>query len=167
MFISGKNWKLSLAELAAYFKAREIKFEVQFFSKEFFAINIEKDSEALVIEDLGGTIKIGQAKPKFPTSTVKEAFLEKNKQAQSQITESLASSDIVDQMAKSAEKVLFGVSVYCAEKTLRPSSGIIQRFAGSAIKDQLADVDKKSKFMGFSKDRRFAQLSHIEVLKKN
>ena len=28
-------------------------------------------------------------------------------------------------------------------------------------------MSKKSKFMGFSKDRRFAQLSHVEVLKKN
>jgi tRNA G10 N-methylase Trm11 len=31
----------------------------------------------------------------------------------------------------------------------------------------LADIGKKSKFMGFSKDRRVAQLSHVEVLKKN
>jgi tRNA G10 N-methylase Trm11 len=44
---------------------------------------------------------------------------------------------------------------------------IIQRFAGSAVKRELADYGKKSKFMGFSKDRRLAQLSHVEVLKKN
>ncbi len=31
----------------------------------------------------------------------------------------------------------------------------------------MAGYGKKSKFMGFSKDRRFAQLSHVEVLKKN
>jgi len=70
-------------------------------------------------------------------------------------------------MDKSAEKLFFGVSVYCAEKTLRPLSGVIQRFIGSSVKDELAGYGKKSKFMGFSKDRRFAQLSHIEVLKKN
>jgi len=168
LFISGKNWKLSLAELASYFKAREIKFEIHFFSKEFFVFSVEGGSlGASVIDDLGGTIKIGEVKAKFPTLIVKDAFLERNKQGQSQIAESLAASGLVENMDKSAEKVLFGVSVYCVEKTLRQLSGGIQRFVGSAVKDELADNDKKSKFMGFSKDRRLAQLSHIEVLKKN
>ena len=107
LFISGKNWKLSLAELASYLKAREIKFEVQFFSKEFFAVNVEESFGASVIEDLGGTIKIGEAKAKLPTQIVKEAFLERNKQAQSQIAGSLASSGIVIDMDKSAEKDFF------------------------------------------------------------
>ena len=78
---------LSLAELTAYFKAREIEFEIQFFSGEFFALSFEKDFDASAIEDLGGTIKIGEVKTKFPTETVKEAFLKKNKQAKSQIIE--------------------------------------------------------------------------------
>ena len=167
LFISGKNWKLSLAELASYLKAREIKFEVQFFSKEFFAVSVEEGFGASVIEDLGGTIKIGEVKARFPTLIVKEAFLERNKQAQSQIAESLASSGLVDEMDKSAEKLFFGVSVYCSEKTLRQLSGGIQRFIGSTVKDELAGYGKKSKFMGFSKNRKFAQLSHVEVLKKN
>ena len=156
LFISGKNWKLSLAELASYLKAREIKFEAQFFSKEFFAVSVEEDLDASIIEDLGGTIKIGEAKSKFPTLIVKEAFLGRNKQAQSQIAESLASSGLVDEMDKSAEKLFFGVSVYSAEKALRPLSGVIQRFVGSTVKDELAGFGKKSKFMGFSKDRRFS-----------
>ena len=167
LFISGKNWKLSLAELTSYFKAREIKFEVQFFSKEFFAFNIEEEFGASVIEDLGGTIKIGEAKAKFPTLIVKEAFLERNKQAQSQIAESLASSGLVDEMAKSAEKLFFGVSVYCAEKTLRPLSGVIQRFVGSAVKDELAGMARNRSLWVFQKIEEFAQLSHVEVLKKN
>ncbi len=167
LFISGKNWMLSLAELTAYFKARQIKFEIQFFSGEFFALSFEKDFDASAIADLGGTIKIGEVKTKFPTETVKEAFLKKNKQAQSQIIESLASSGLVDGMTKSPEKMLFGVSVYCTENTLRPLSGGIQRFVGSAVKDELAELGKKSKFMGFSNDRKQAQLSHVEVLKKN
>jgi tRNA G10 N-methylase Trm11 len=167
LFISGKNWMLSLAELTAYFKAREISFEIQFFSGEFFALSFKKDFDASAIADLGGTIKIGEVKAKFPTKTVKEAFLKKNKQAKSQIIESLASSGLVDGMAKSSEKILFGVSVYCTESTLRTSSGGIQRFVGSAIKDELADLGKKSKFMGFGNDRKLAQLSHVEVLKKN
>lgn len=167
LFISGKNWKLSLAELVSYLKAREIKFEIQYFSKEFFVFNFQENFVPSVMPDLGGTIKIGQEKTKFPTQIIKKAFVGKNKQARSQITDSLVSSDLVKEIDKSNEKLFFGVSIYCAENSLRPLSGTIQRFIGSALKDELKDFGKKSKFMGFSKDRHSAQLSHIEVLKKN
>jgi tRNA G10 N-methylase Trm11 len=166
LFISGKNWKLSLAELAAYLNAKELKFEVRFFSKEFFALNVERDFGVSAMQELGGTIKIGDVKTEFPAQIVRQAFLEKNKRIQSRIAESLASSGLVDRMAKASGKVLFGVSAYCSDKTLRPLSGVIQRFVGSAVKDELADCGKKSRFMGFSKERRLAQLSHVEVLKK-
>ena len=147
---------------------RDIPFEIEFVSKEFFTINVEQELGNFTIDDLGGTIKIGEAKEKVLTQTVKEAFLEKNKEAQSQITQALASSGLVDDMAKSADKILFGVSVYCAEKSLRSISGNIQRFVGSAVKDELEGYGKKSKFMGFSKERnKLAQLSHVEVLKKH
>ena len=145
--------------------AKETKFCVNFFSKEFFAIEVSQDSD-LPIEDLGGTIKIGETKTEFSTQITRQAFLEKNKQTQSQISNMLASSDLVYAMTKSSEKILFGVSVYSSDNTLRALSGVIQRFAGSAVKDQLAENGKKSKFMGFSKDRRMPQLSHVEVLKK-
>lgn len=166
LFISGKNWKLSLAEIAAYLKTKDTKFSVQFFSKEFFAIEAEIGPSASIMEDLGGTIKIGEAKTEFPTQIAKQAFLEKNKEAQSQIAEKLIASGLVEAMDRSSERVFFGVSVYCSDNTLRPVSGGIQRFVGSKLKDELAGYGKKSKFMGFSKDRRLAQLSHVEVLKK-
>jgi tRNA G10 N-methylase Trm11 len=165
LFISGKNWKLSLAEISAYLNAKETKFCVNSFSKEFFALHLNQDTD-LPIEDLGGTIKIGETKAEFSTQITRQAFLEKNKQTQSQITNMLASSGLADAMTKSSEKVLFGVSVYSSDNTLRSLSGIIQRFVGSAVKDQLAEYGKKSKFMGFSKDRRMPQLTHVEVLKK-
>ena len=158
---------LSLAELTAYFKSREIGFVIQFFSGEFFALSFEKDFDASVIADLGGTIKIGEVKAKFPTETIKEAFLKKDKRAKKQITEALASSGLVEGIAKSSEKVLFGVSLYCTESTLRSSSGVIQRFVGSAVKDELANLGQKSNFMGFGNERKQAQLSHVEVIKKN
>jgi tRNA G10 N-methylase Trm11 len=167
LFISGKNWMLSLAELTSYFKARKIDFEIQFFSGEFFVLSFKGDFEATTISGLGGTIKIAEVKAKFSTEIVKEAFLKKNKHAKTQIIEFLASNGLVDGMAKSPEKLLFGVSVYCTESTLRSSSGVIQRFVGSAVKDYLADLGKKANFMGFSNDRKLAQLSHVEVLKKN
>ena len=115
IFVSGKNWKLSLAELAAYLKARTLKFEIKFFSKNFFVIEFADDFDATAIESLGGTIKIGEEKAKFSTQIIREAFVDKNKQAQSQITETLASSGLVDEIDTSAEKLFFGVSVYCAE----------------------------------------------------
>jgi tRNA G10 N-methylase Trm11 len=167
LFISGKNWRLSLAELAAYLKTRAMKFEIKFFSKDFFVIEFIENFDASAIEALGGTIKIGEDKVQFPTQIVREAFVDKNKNAQSQITESLISSGLVEQISGSTDKLFFGVSIYSAENPLRPLSGIIQRFVGSAIKDELKGYGKKSKFMGFSKDRHSAQLSHIEVLKKN
>ncbi|MGA2386048.1 MAG: DNA methyltransferase [Candidatus Bathyarchaeia archaeon] len=166
LFISGKNWKLSLAEITAYFNAKGTRFTVDFFSKEFFALDTEQVLNAFTIADLGGTIKIGEAKAEFPTSSVRQAFLEKNKQTQSQLASTLASSSLVDAMAKSSERVFFGVSVYSADNTLRSQSGVIQRFVGSTVKDELAGCGKKSRFMGFSKDRRLPQLSHVEVLKK-
>ena len=166
LFISGKNWKLSLAELTAYLKAREIEFEVKFFSKEFFTLTFESGLDSSVIDALGGTIKIGEEKTEFSTQIVKEAFFDKNKKAQAQIAEILATSGIVDEMDKSAEKLFFGVSVYCVENTLRPLSGNMQRFVGSTVKEELSGYGKKSKFMGFGKDRKVAQLSHVEVLKK-
>jgi tRNA G10 N-methylase Trm11 len=38
---------------------------------------------------------------------------------------------------------------------------------GSTVKGELAELGKKSQFMGFGNDRKQAQLSHVEVLKKN
>lgn len=168
LFISGKNWKLSLAELASFLDARGIEFKILFFSKDFFTISVEGEIDASIIADLGGTIKIGKVAANIPTGIIKEAFLERSKEAQSQISSSLVSSGLIGEMAEKADKkAFFGVSVYCAEKQLRPLSGIVQRFVGSTIKGELAGYGKKSKFMGFSKDRRLAQLSHVEVLKKN
>jgi tRNA G10 N-methylase Trm11 len=167
IFIAGKNWKLSLAELTAYFQARQESFEATFVSKEFFIFNLKQKMNA--IDDLGGTIKIGDAQTEFPVEVAQAAFLEKNKQAQAQITEQLTSSGIVGEIEKNApdEKAFFGVSVYCADKQFRQLSGQIQRTVGSIIKKELSSLGKKSQFMGFGKERREAQLSHVEVLKKN
>jgi tRNA G10 N-methylase Trm11 len=168
LFIPGKNWRLSLAELASFLEARRIKFAVCSLSKEFFVVSAEEKVDASIIDDLGGTIKIGDSATNFSTETVKRAFLQKNRKAQAQIGRAIVTSGLVDELLKAeSEKALFGVSVYCAEKSLRPVSKIIQRFIGSSIKRELAGYGKKSKFMGFAKDRRLPQLSHIEVLKKN
>jgi tRNA G10 N-methylase Trm11 len=167
LFIPGKNWRLSLAELASSMETRGTKFAVHSVSKEFFVVNAE-EFDAAIIDDLGGTIKIGASTTDFPTEIVKRAFLQKDKEAQTQIVRETAASGLVDDIVKvESEKTLFGVSVYCAEKQLRVVSKGIQRFVGSSIKRELSGYGKKSKFMGFAKDRRLPQLSHVEVLKKH
>jgi tRNA G10 N-methylase Trm11 len=167
VFISGKNWKLSLAELISFLEAREVKFEICSFSKEFFAVSTEEIAGALAIADLGGILKIGSVATDFAIQTVEKAFLQKNKETRTQIEREIASSGLVAEMLKAASgKTVFGVSVYCAEESLRPFSKIIHRFVGSSIKRELAVHGKKSKFMGFSKNRERPQLSPVEVLKK-
>ena len=168
LFIPGKNWCLSLAELVSFLEARRIKFAVCSISKEFFVLSVEEKVGASSIDDLGGTIKIGDSVMNFSTEIVRSAFLQKDKEAQAQIGKDIAASGLVDELLKAeSEKTLFGVSVYCPEKSLRPVSKIIQRFIGSFIKRELAGYGKKSKFIGFAKDRKLPQLSHVEVLKKN
>ncbi len=165
LFISGKNGTLSLAELTAYLQARKNKFEVKYFSREFFALDLEKSIDASAMADLGGTLKIGEPKTTLPTELIKEAFIKKNKQVQKQIAETVASSGIPAGMKQ--KKILFGVSVYFTDNSFSQMSGRMQRFVGSAIKDELAALGKKANFMGYSTERKQAQLSNVEVLKKN
>ncbi|MCW4055022.1 MAG: DNA methyltransferase [Candidatus Bathyarchaeota archaeon] len=169
LFIPGKNWHLSLAELVSFLEeAKRIKFALRLFSREFFVVSTEEKVEPSIIVDLGGIIKIAVSAVDFSTEIVKRAFLQKDKEAQSRIVRNVLTSGLVDAMFNTeSEKTLFGVSVYCAEKKLRNVSKVIQRFVGSSIKRELASYGKKSKFMGFAKGRKLPQLSHIEVLKKN
>jgi len=167
LFISGKNWQLSLAELTAYLQARQISFEIQHFTKEFFTIQTQQILDPMVIGDLGGTLKISQGMLSLSSQQVKDAYVKHNKQAEEQVVEALKKSDIVNQMAKQAKgKVFFGVSVYLEEDHLKARAGEIQRLLGSTIKDELSEYGKKARFMGFA-NKSQGQLSHVEVLKKN
>jgi tRNA G10 N-methylase Trm11 len=166
LFISGKNWQLSLSEITAYLQTRKINFEIQYYTKEFFTIQTQQDIDPTIIENLGGTIKIGQVLLEAPSQQVKDAYVKHNKQVEKQIIEGLKKSGIVDQMVKLAKgKVFFGVSVYLEEDQLKARSGEIQRLLGSAIKNELAECGKKARFMGFA-NKSQGQLSHVEVLKK-
>jgi len=128
-------------------------------------MTFERKLDASIIADLGGTIKIGELKATLPTQSIKDAFGDKNKLAQRQICEKIASSGVADAMAAFSEKPFFGVSVYCTNNYLQSALGNIQRFVGSSIKEALAELGKKSQFMGF-RDRKHSQLSHVEVIKK-
>jgi len=167
VFIPGKNWILSLAELVAFLEARKIWFEIDVFSREFFTVKTQENAETLDIADFGGIIKIGKTSKSFPTDLIKEAFLEKDKESRNRIKQEITSADLIGKMLENASgKYTFGVSVYNAEESLHPVSKIIQRHIGSAIKQQLRLHGVKAGFMGFSRDRQQPQLTHVEVLKK-
>jgi tRNA G10 N-methylase Trm11 len=167
-FISGKNWKLSLAELTSYLEARNIQFKVTDFSRTFFAVKTEKPLNPAMIDDLGGILKIGETAAFLPTSLMEEAFLKENKQAKQQVQAALPLSDLADKMpAVSSGKLVFGVSVYWAAETpFNTAANAIQRFLGSKLKDELKAQGKKTRFMGFPRDRTQPQLTPVEVLKQ-
>jgi tRNA G10 N-methylase Trm11 len=166
LFISGKNWQLSLAEIISYLQTNQISFEIQYFTKEFFIIQTQQLLDPIIINQLGGTIKIGQVILTLPSQQTKEAYVKYNKLSEKQVMEALEKSDIVKEMVKYAKgKVFFGVSVYFEEAQLKSWAGETQRSFGSAIKDKLAEQSKKARFMGFA-NKAQGQLSHVEVLKK-
>jgi len=168
LFISGKNWKLSLAELTSYFEARNCTFKVTDFSRTFFTVKIENPLNASTIDDLGGILKIGEIEAFLPTSLLEEAFLKENKQAKEKVQAIFPLSDLADKIpGVSSGKSLFGVSVYwAAETTFNSAASTIQRFLGSKLKDELKAQGKKTRFMGFPRDRNQPQLTPVEVLKK-
>ncbi|HVP16590.1 MAG TPA: DNA methyltransferase [candidate division Zixibacteria bacterium] len=168
VFVPGKNWRLSLAELVAYFEARNCGFESCELTSAFFTIKVEGGLGSSVVADMGGIIKVGKVVAIVATSTVEGAFLRGSKEAQAQVKVCLSTSGIVDEMVEAASgKSVFGVSVYCAERSFHPVSRTIQRFVGSSLKRELAAQGRKSGFMGFPRGRREPQLSHVEVLKKS
>jgi tRNA G10 N-methylase Trm11 len=167
VFIPGKNWRLSLAEIVAFLEARNKKFKIQDFSRDFFAVNVDAGADDLGIDGFGGIIKIGSVKSVLQTELLERFYVKNDKTAKAEIKECVLASGLVAEiLGKSSSKLLFGVSVYCAERSLRGFANRIQRFVGSAVKDEIKSLGCRSDFMGFSGSREFPQLTHVEVLKK-
>ena len=82
VFIPGKNWRLSLAELVSFLDTRKTDFAVREFSREFFEVNIDAGDSHLSADDFGGIIKIGVVKGVFPTQLLKNFFIENDKISQ-------------------------------------------------------------------------------------
>ena len=164
--IPGKNWTLSLAELIAFLQTKQKKFKILSISKEFFIVRFEKKIDPTIIDSLGGIIKIGKIETNFPTDILDKAILQKDKPSKKEIENIVSNTTIIDDLCSSEKKTFFGVSVYYSEKRFRKITKASQRFFGSIIKRKLSEQGKKSRFMGFSKDRKLPQLSHVEVLKK-
>ncbi len=167
VFIAGKNWKLSLAEILSYFKARTYKFKLIDISETFFLIETEVPLDPTVINELGGTIKIGRLLSSVPTNVVRDAFVRRNKQSRIEVSSRLFENHQVDKIfTVTSKKLVFGLSIYLGGSHFTRFSGEMHRFLGSKLKEALAARDIKSSFMGFPRQRRLPQLSHVEVLKK-
>ncbi len=166
-FVSGKNWKLSLAELASYMNARCIVFEVSEFSRSFFTIKTQTELNASIIDDLGGILKIAQTASFIPTEHVTAAFLKENKEVKKQLKFDFPLDVLADKMPRAVSgKSVFGVSVYWVDPTFRSAARGAQRYVGSALKGELKEQGKKARFMGFPRDRENPQLTPVEVLKQ-
>jgi tRNA G10 N-methylase Trm11 len=167
IFVCGKNWKLSLAELTSYLDARGFKFEVSAFSRSFFVIKTENPLENSIIDELGGILKIAEVAAFVSTELINDAFVKDHKEAKKQLTSFLPSNAFAQKMPQAESgKAVFGVSVYWEEPTFRPVVNRVQRFLGSALKDELKALGKKARFMGFPRDRENPQLTSVEVLKQ-
>jgi hypothetical protein len=85
-FVSGKNWKLSLAEIVAYLEAKGCTFEISDFSRSFFVMKTQLALNQSAVDDLGGTLKIVEVAGFVPTERVTDAFLKENKPVKKQLT---------------------------------------------------------------------------------
>ncbi len=157
-----------MAELLSFFDARKCRFKIVDLSKSFFVIISESALAPSLIDDLGGMIKIGRITSEIPMEAVKEAFSRGKKQAQAEIWKKLSAGTAVNEIfAPQIKKRVFGVSLYFDCPHFRRFSKKIQRSFGNYFKRELAAQGVKAKFMGFPRDRKLPQLTHVEVLKRN
>jgi tRNA G10 N-methylase Trm11 len=166
VFVPGKNWKLSLAEVAVFLETRKCQFKIADLSKFFFTLTVEEALEPSLIDDLGGIIKIGWVMSRLSSETVVNAFLYAKKQAQEETEEELSADYVADEAFKaSSEKCVFGVSLYFEGRQFLRHAKEMQRFMGNYFKGELASRGVKARFMGFPRNRKLPQLTHVEVLK--
>ena len=167
VFILGKNWKLSFAELLSFMKTRGFKFRIADVSDSFIAADAGEPAGSEVISDLGGTLKIGRIAEVIPTKSVEDAFIKARKDAQAEIKSLLSSGNVADMIfTKTSDRYVFGVSIYHDNRRFLRSSRMLQRFIGSYFKKELVLRGAKAKFMGTPRGREPPQLTNVEVIKK-
>ena len=167
VFILGKNWKLSFAELLAFMKTRGFKFRIVDVSDSFIVAEVDEFAGPEIVRDLGGTLKIGRVMAAISSRTVETAFVKGGKTAQAEVKSMLSLNHTVDAVfSKPSDKYVFGVSIYCENRRFLRSSRMLQRFIGSCFKKELVLRGAKAKFMGTPRGREPPQLTNVEVLKK-
>jgi len=167
VFISGKNWRLSLAELVSFLEARGCVFKVTSVSREFFVVVSEEELDPRLVDGLGGIIKVGRVVSCIPAGTVEDAFVRGKERAREEVRASLSADCGVDDVfGVSSGRYVFGVSVYFESPRFLRFSGRMQRFVGSYFKGELESRGRRARFMGFPRSRGLPRLTHVEVLKK-
>ena len=68
---------MSLAELIMFLKSKGTEFEVNQISKEFFAFTAKEKANTIVIDDLGGILKIGKITQGFAPKLLVWRFFRK------------------------------------------------------------------------------------------
>lgn len=145
IFIHGKNPDISLAEIVSYFESRAVAFKIKENSNSFAIIDVYEIPNSMM-EDLGGTIKIGEV-----------LFSTKNGNIESIQEEILQKFDFNFLFKNLPEKVIFGVSSYKSRKEYE--------FFSKFFKEQMKKYGIRSGYIHIPKDR--CALTHVEVIKKH
>ncbi len=143
IFILGKNIDLSIAEIVSYLEKKKIKFTIVEKGTNFLIIRSDEETCEKIIDDLGGTIKIGEVLYAFEFKDIKTSEMRFQELDFSQIFSELP------------QKLLFGVSSYGIRKW--------KTFA-KILKKKMKEYGIKSSYFNIPKERSW--LTHVEVIKK-
>ena len=142
VFVLGKNFDLSAAEIDCFMKARGIGFEVKDFLDPFLVVEAERLPQGMM-EALGGTIKIA------------EVFFSSARRSQDDIAEEMMKKlDFEKMFAQLPEKALFAVSAY--------GSKADSEFFSEFLKQRMKEVGIRPGYMHSDE-----ALTHMDVLKKH
>ena len=144
IFIFGKNPELSLAEIVCYFRSLNMKFSIKEFSDNFAIIETVKLPKN-ILENLGGTIKIGEV---LFSSEIRS--LENIKNNLRKIL------DFNTMFKNLTNKILFGISYYGSLKNYF--------FLSKLFKQEMKLRGIKAGCIHLSKNRH--ELTHTEIIKK-
>ncbi len=117
VFVLGKNWTLSIAELLVLLQNLNLQFELRDYTRNVAIVSIE---DRLKVEDiidiqesLGGCFKIGKVVMSYPRTLVEGAFPAKGR-VRNENRSTLKECEWVDRVWRTVRgrKIKFGVSTY-------------------------------------------------------
>jgi tRNA G10 N-methylase Trm11 len=142
VFILGKNLDLSIAEIVSYLEREKIRFSIMEKGTNFLVIRLD-DLNEKAIDELGGTIKIGE---------ILYAFEFKDIKASEQMFQEIDFSPVFSELP---DRLVFGVSSY----------GIRDwKLFAKILKKKMKKFGIKLSYFNISKERSW--MTHIEVIKK-
>ncbi len=145
IFICGKNFSVSAAEIVSCLEAGKIGFKVSDYSDEFIAVESE-ELPGNITDNLGGTLK-----------TAKVVFSSKNKNIKKIKKEIAENMDFDRLFSGLPARTVFGVSSYRSRKEYI----ILSKF----FREKMKDAGINAKYIHLPNDR--SSLIHVEVIKKH